>query len=493
MDDDGEKPDTQEQAAPTKRRRIRWLPISAFLVVGALVTATILALLMNIFQKKQEAAQPWFRVAEQNEQTHDPAVWGQNFPLQYKGWQDTAQWPDADKVKQAPTEADPRDWKAPSKLQADPRLVTMWQGYAFSVEYNEPRGHAYMLTDQRYVKRVTQFKQPGTCLNCHASMPEVYEKLGNGDKQKGFEALGTKAYADVTKLANHPVGCIDCHDPKSMALRVTRPAFADGIKKAKAAQGIKDYDVNRDATPQEMRAYVCAQCHVEYHFKGENKVLTYPWDKGLTVEAALAVYDEQGFTDFKHAMTGANIVKAQHPDFETWSNGIHAKAGVTCADCHMAYKRDGSTKYSDHQVRSPMVDDATINRTCLTCHHETEQEMKSRVEDIHSRYEHSKDVAFDALTALINDLDKAKKDGTVPPERIQLAQNYQRKAQFFMDYVVSENSRGFHAPAYTQRILVDVTDASRGGQLALLGQDVSKIRTKPAQPITPPAPPTPKP
>ncbi|GAB3700459.1 ammonia-forming cytochrome c nitrite reductase subunit c552 [Mariniluteicoccus flavus] len=269
-----EKPDEPGGAAPKgatpaadakdggrpKRRLwgIKLLPLAAFLVLGALATVTALALLVNIIQKKEEAKDPWFRVVEQTETTYDPAVWGQNFPLQYQGWKKTNAWPEADKVKQAPTAQDPREWKTPSKLQDDPRLVTMWQGYAFAVEYNEPRGHDWMLSDQQNVKRVTQFKQPGACLNCHASTVEIMRDLGNGDMNAGFDAMNKMPYADATKLAKHPVGCIDCHDPKTMALRVTRPAFINGIKTLKAGQGLKDYDVNKDATPQEMRAFVCA-------------------------------------------------------------------------------------------------------------------------------------------------------------------------------------------------------------------------------------------
>lgn len=456
---------------------------TVFLVVGALVTAAILALLMNIFQKKEEAQHRYQQVVNVDEKTYDPAVWGQNFPLQYQGWKDTSKMPEDKKVAQTPSADDPRDSKAQSKLQQDPRLVTMWNGYAFAVEYNEPRGHAHMLDDQRYVKRVTQFKQPGTCLNCHASMPEVYDKLGNGDQQAGFDAMNKMTYTDATKLAEHPVGCIDCHDPKTMALRVTRPAFMTGIKNYMASKGVENYDVNKDATQAQMRTYVCAQCHVEYYFKGEGKTLTFPWSKGLTVDDAEAYYDEIGFTDFKHGLTGANILKAQHPDFETFSQGIHAQNGVTCADCHMPYKRSGASKYSDHQVRSPMVDNATINSSCLTCHHATEDQMRERVGKIQDTYNQARNVAGDALDALIKDTEKAKAEG-VPQDRIDKANNYQRKAQFFYDYSVSENSHGFHAPQYSLRILNDVTNNARLGQLALAGQEVPDP-PKPNLPQTP--------
>src|SRR5215207_1439407 len=92
--------------------------------------------------------------------------------------------------------------------------------------------------------------------------------------------------------ASHPIACIDCHDSETMQLRVTRPGFMEGIQALKEGQGIKNYDVNKMATRQEMRTYVCAQCHVEYYFKGEQKRLVYPWSKGLKVEQILAYYDE---------------------------------------------------------------------------------------------------------------------------------------------------------------------------------------------------------
>ena len=156
-----------------------------------------------------------------------------------------------------PPAGDPRAFMAKSKLAADPRLVTMWQGYAFAVEYNEPRGHAYMLLDQQLVKRVQPpFKQPGSCLNCHASVPEVLNAIDPKDPAGAWATMNKMPYADAAKLAKHPVTCIDCHDPATMKLRITRPAFVEGIKAYKATQGIANFDPNKDATNNEMRARV---------------------------------------------------------------------------------------------------------------------------------------------------------------------------------------------------------------------------------------------
>jgi len=229
-----------------------------------------------------------------------------------------------------------------------------------------------------------------------------------------------------------------------------------------------------------MRAYVCAQCHVEYYFAGDAKTLTFPWDKGLTANNALDYYDEVGFSDFTQSLTGAKVLKAQHPDYETWAQGIHAQNGVTCADCHMPYMRQGAVKVSDHQIASPLSSEAQINRTCLTCHRATAAEMKSRVETIQGRWKASQSVSFDALSQLIRDINEAKQAGTTNPEWITAAQQWQRKAQYFQDYTVSENSRGFHAPQYALTLVNEVTDAARRGQLALRGVTLP-ITTDPTQ------------
>ena len=335
----------------------------------ALVTAAIAALLVNVFERKQEARSPFFQVVELNDETEDPAIWGKNFPLQYDAYKRTVdmvrtRYGGSEAMPKAPTQADPRDKVSQSKIEEDPRLKRMWLGYAFSVDFREERGHAYMLIDQRDTRRVTEFKQPGTCLNCHASTYVYMKKLGGGDLFAGFAKMNQMTYEEATRGVSHPVACIDCHEPSSMTLRVTRPAFLEGIKVLKASQGVQNYDPNRDASAQEMRSFVCGQCHVEYYFKGDEKRLTFPWHKGLKAENMFAYYEETGFKDFVHKETGAPVLKAQHPEFETYTQGIHARSGVACADCHMPYKREGGMKISDHHVRSPLLN---INRACQGC------------------------------------------------------------------------------------------------------------------------------
>jgi nitrite reductase (cytochrome c-552) len=472
----------ERSARPTKKRLALLLTVTA--LVAAVVAIGVTALLINIFTRKTEAKNPFYRVVELNENIDDPAIWGKNFPLQYDDYRRTVdqvrtRYGGSEAVPHVPTNADPRSVVAQSRLEEDPRLKMMWAGYAFATDFREERGHAYMLSDQAFTERQRVTKQPGTCLNCHASMPIVYRTLGQGDMFKGFEAVNKMPYFEAAKLVKHPVACIDCHDPATMALRVTRPAFIEGMRALKKDPA---YDPNTQATRQEMRTYVCGQCHVEYYFKGAEKRLTYPWHNGLKGDQILEYYDTQtDHSDFTHKESGAKVLKAQHPEFETYNQGIHARSGVACADCHMPYKREGGLKISDHHVRSPLLN---INRACQGCHRWDEAELRERVETIQERNFQMRNVAMDALMALITDI-KATAAAGGSASQLDEARKYQRKAQFLLDFVEAENSTGFHAPQESARLLVQSVDYSRKGEIAL--RAVTPGVSVP-QPVTPQMP-----
>lgn len=444
------------------------------LLFGITVVAAVLAamgglaLLINVFERKQEAKNPFYRVVDLTDETVDPEVWGQNFPMQYDGYirtvdQVRTRYGGSEALPRTPDNADPRSIVAQSKLEEDPRLKIMWAGYAFARDFREERGHAYMLEDQTYTERQKAAAQPGTCMHCHASVYVPYKKLGEGDLIKGFERMNAMPYAEARKQVTHPVTCIDCHAPDTLQLRITRPGFMEGIQALKASQGITNYNVNTMATRQEMRTYVCAQCHVEYYFKGPEKRLVYPWAKGLKVDQIMAYYDEVQHKDWTHADTGASVLKAQHPEFELWTQGIHARSGVSCADCHMPYVRQGGLKISDHHIRSPVLN---INHACQTCHRWPEAELKSRIETIQERTFHMRHLAMNALVDLIGELKAARLAGRTD-EQLAQAREFQRKAQFYLDFVEAENSMGFHAPQEAVRILGEAIDLARKGHLAL--------------------------
>ena len=465
---------SQDSATPS----INWRRF--YLLVGIATVATVVAsaLLMNIFERKQEARNPFFRVVDLTDDTEDPVVWGKNFPLQYDAYKRTAdqertRYGGSEAMPRTPTRADPRSIVSQSRLEEDPRLKTMWAGYAFSRDFREERGHAFMLTDQTYTERQQAAKQPGACIHCHGSVYVPYRKAGNGDLIKGFEHYNPRPYTEVKGDFKHPIACIDCHDAQTMALRITRPGFIEGMRALKASQGVKDYNVNQDATRQEMRSFVCGQCHVEYYFKGEEKRLTYPWHKGLKVDDILAYYDEAQFKDWTHAESGALALKAQHPEFELWNQGIHARSGVACADCHMPYTRVGATKISDHHVRSPLLN---INHACQTCHKWPEAELKGRVEAIQERTFRLRNLAMDALVEFIGEIKAAKTAGKAD-DQLASARDFQRKAQFYLDFIEAENSMGFHAPQEAARILGESIDFTRRGQRELRKQPENNHET----------------
>ncbi len=454
------------------------------LVLVALATAGVTALLVNIFERKSEARAPYVLLQPVGEDDTDPAKWGVNWPKQYDGYKRTALTTRTRFGGHGGSEAMPAE-----KIERDPWLKRMFLGYAFSIDYRDRRGHAYMLADQEATERLSK-PQSGSCLHCHASIMPLYRSLGDGDAMRGFEASRTLSYQDASaKLHDlghaHPVSCVDCHTPNTMELRVTRPGFVLGIQALaasdapvphlpsieewRAGKRERPYDPNTDARRGEMRSFVCGQCHVEYYC-GPKSTLTFPWGKGLRVEDVEAFWtdfkfpDGGAFFDYKHAETGAPILKAQHPEFELWSQGIHARSGVSCADCHMPYMRDGATKVSDHWVRSPLLQ---VNRSCQTCHSASETELAARVDSIQEK---NQELLQRAAAALMDQLDAiaAAKQAGASEAQLAPALALQTMAQWRIDFIAAENSMGFHAPQEAARILGLAADYARQGQIAAM-------------------------
>jgi len=495
------------RAGAFKSRSALWVGIIAS--GAALASILVTALYDNISTRKAEAREISFKVVDLDEKSLDPTLWAKNFPRQFDGFQRTVELTFTKYGGAGP------DQKPISKLEEDPNLVTIFSGYAFSIDYNRRRGHAYMLTDQRITGRVTKAKQTGSCLHCHASNAVAFREVGvkrgapgtldesltsaHGQAQllEGLEGVSKMPFEEAAKLVDHPVGCLDCHDPKNMALRVTKPAFIRGIAALASGDGAvphlpsieswrkgdrsRPYDPNRDASRQEMRSMACGQCHVEYYC-GPKATLFFPWNKGLKVEQIEAYYDEYKFPDghrffdWKHPKTGAEVLKAQHPEFETWSQSLHARSGVSCADCHMPYVREGAIKVSDHHVRSPLLN---ISRSCQTCHRFPEEQLKATVLTIQDRHHTLMLRAEDALVQLITAVEKARKSGA---DEAALAKvfEFQRKAQWRVDFINAENSMGFHAPQEAARVLAESIDYSLQGYVSLSALQQSASRPQPS-------------
>ncbi|MFA6108495.1 MAG: ammonia-forming cytochrome c nitrite reductase subunit c552 [Candidatus Latescibacterota bacterium] len=448
------------------------------------VTVLVTALLINIFERKTEARNPYVRLVEVTEDDTDPVKWGINWPQEYDSYQRTAITTRTRFGGHGGSEAMPEE-----KIERDPWLKRMFLGYAFAIDYRDRRGHAYMLADQEATQRLTK-PQSGSCLHCHASVMPLYRQLGDGDAALGFERSYKYSYQELSRMLHdsghaHPVSCVDCHVPGTMQLRVTRPGFVNGIQLLAASEAAvphlpsierwrqgsrsRPYDPNAEASRTEMRSFVCGQCHVEYYCGGKMP-LTFPWGKGLRAEEVEAFWDGlrfpdgAPFADYQHAESGAPLLKAQHPEFELWSQGIHARSGVTCADCHMPYMREGATKVSDHWVRSPLLN---VNRACQTCHHFPEAEIRARVDAIQARNQELLQRGARALMDQLDAVAAAKAQGATP-EQLGAALRLQRQAQWRLDFIAAENSMGFHAPQEAARVLGEAVDYARQGQIAAL-------------------------
>lgn len=543
--------DGGEASRRLPRRRV-WL-FSILLVVVAVMTFGVTAVLVTIFEHREEARTPFVRLVEVDEVSTDPVPWGTNWPRQLDSYRRTV---DVTRTRYGGSSAMPE-----SKLEESPWLRRLYAGYAFSLDYRERRGHAYMLYDQEVTERVTKRSQPGACLHCHASVIPTYRRLGleeageNADAEalasgfdwpavmRSFERASTMTYsearrellrtpdgtpgehvplfpggtgtaesapldspepgpvpgprAELDREAGeaHPVSCLDCHDPETMAVRVTRPGFVRGIaalaesdepvphlpsiERWREGDRGRAYDPNRDASRQEMRSFVCGQCHVEYYC-GPKEVLFFPWGKGLRVERMESYYDEhrfpggEPFYDWVHGETGAKVYKAQHPEFELWSQGIHARSGVSCADCHMPYEREGAMKISSHWVRSPLLN---VNNACQTCHRVSESELVDRVHTIQDRTDALMERAAEAMTEMLDAIREAQASGATP-EQLARVFELQKRAMWRLDFVSSENSMGFHADQEAARILGESIDYSRRAQAMAL-----RLRAPPASAV----------
>ena len=283
----------------------------------------------------------------------------QNHPDQYHSWRQTSE---SEAIEDA--------------LKEDPNMVILWAGYGFAKDYNKARGHFYALDDVRQTLRTggptdeNSGPMPMACWSCKS--PDVARVIEERGEDGYFEGKWARLGSEIT----NPIGCADCHDTQSEgfkngepALKVTRPY----VERAFEAIGKKFEDQGR----LDQQASVCAQCHVEYYFTGPTKGVKFPWDKGTRVEQMEEYYDDIGFKDWTHKVSKAPMLKAQHPGYETWREGIHGKNKVACVDCHMpkVTKEDG-TVYTDHKVGNPFD---RFEDTCANCHTQSKETMRNIV------------------------------------------------------------------------------------------------------------------
>ena len=418
-------------------KRKSWKNWALFL--ATMIIVFLLGLLASsITQRKAESEYVYKPKVKLEEYEPRNMMWGENFPREYQSYLRTADTGFSSKYNGSANI---------DMLAVDPRMVVLWAGYAFSKDYSQSRGHYFAITDIRNTLRTGAPKgpddgpQPNTCWSCKSpDVPRLMEKQGTAGFYKG------KWASKGPEVVNY-IGCADCHDPKTMDLRITRPALVEAFKSM-------GKDISK-ATHQEMRSLVCAQCHVEYYFDKhrpdapEVAYLTFPWKYGTSADSALKYYNEAGFTDFTHQLSKAPILKAQHPDYELYLTGIHAERGVACADCHMPYIKEGGQKFTSHRITSPL---ANISNTCQVCHRESEEVLR---ENVYERQDKIKEIRDLAEIELVKAHVEAKAAWEAGANEKDMAESLKhiRNAQWYWDYSAAGHGSSFHSPVEVSRLI----------------------------------------
>lgn len=389
-------------------------------VLAALLLIVLMVVLIRVFLLPPAAVVKLAAIAE-NE--YDPAVWGKSYPLQYQSY-----------LKNKEMSASPTGFGGSVNFQKsakEPEILMNFKGMAFSKDYTEDRGHPYAMEDLIESKRVGP-ATPGSCMTCKtANLKDIYMEMG--------WSYAKTPLTELLPRIKHAVNCVNCHDPQTMALRVINPAFIEAMER----RGIDLAGAPREA----MRSYVCAQCHSEYYFQPETSRVIFPWDKGLAPQDMYAYYRDIPFgfdMDWQHPDSQAKMLKAQHPDYELFSGGVHAASGVSCADCHMPYMREGGRKYSSHWVTSPMKN---VSASCRTCHIQDEKWLLERVKKIQNHVWELQHTAGQTIARAHDVIGKAGSAPKVNQKELEKARELIRQSQWYWDFIAAENSMGFHNPS----------------------------------------------
>lgn len=412
----------------TKKPAIGWLLFSVttlFVFILGLFASTIIqrrteATVMNIPMYKLDQFEP------RNE------MWGMAFPREYARYQQMADTTFRSKYGGSAF----RD-----ALEDNPRLVILFAGYAFAKDYNMPRGHIFSVTDvQKTLRTGTPDKnnpdmQKSSCWTCKsADMPRIYNEIG-------AEEFFATPWSEMLHQVVNPIGCANCHDPETQHLRISQVPLREAFERRN-----KNID---QMTLNEKRSLVCAQCHVEYYFKGEGNYVTFPWDKGLSVENIEDYFDKYQFHDWIHPLSKTPLIKAQHPDYEIFITGVHYQRGISCADCHKPYITEGSQKITDHRVQSPLNN---IENSCMVCHRDNKEELLQNVYDrqdkVHEQKALLEELIVKAHIETAFAIDLGAEDSQLKP-----IHKYIRSAQWRWDFVAASHGAAFHSPLESMRII----------------------------------------
>lgn len=421
-------------------------------IVTAVVVFLLGLLASSILNRKNEAKYKYVPQVEISENEPRNEEWGKNFPAEYQSFLQTADTT----FGSLQGGSQMRDM-----LEEDTRLVVLFAGYGFAKDYNQGRGHQYAIEDLQNTLRTGAPKgkgdgpMPATCWTCKSpDVPRLMNEKGVAEFYKG-------KWADKGEEVVNPIGCADCHDSKTMKLKISRPALVEAFD----AMG---KDINQ-ATHQEMRSLVCAQCHVEYYFDkklpGKEGIpyLKFPWKNGMSFEAMEKYYDDMDFKDWTHKLSKAPMLKAQHPGYETYLTGVHADRGVSCADCHMPYKSEGGQKFTDHHIQSPLNN---VANACQVCHREDADKLKNNVFERQRKSTEARLKLEDALVRMHVEAKKCWDLGATEEQMKDILIDI-RHAQWRWDYAAAAHGASFHSPVETGRVIASGLDKATEGRVKI--------------------------
>jgi nitrite reductase (cytochrome c-552) len=383
---------------------------------------------------------------------YDPAVWGKAYPLEYDSWLKSKDPNPAglSKYRKGWTGGDKFD-----KLSEYPFMALLFNGWGFGVEYNEIRGHYYMLIDQLEIDP-SRLKAGGVCLSCKTPFaPKMMKEMGANYFKDPYMEVHAKIPAQFQRMG---VMCIDCHDNKTMDLKISRWTLDKALK-----------DIGFDqaaATRQEKRSLVCAQCHVTYVISKDQEMKStsvfFPWQGSkfgdISIENIIKILkSDPAYLEWKQNVTGFKVGFSRHPEFEVYSrNSVHWNANVACADCHMQYMRVGANKISNHNVGSPLWQGMVA---CQQCHAESADWLKAQVIAIQDRTTsllNRAGYATAVAAKLFETANKAQADGkNLDKGLYDKAKDLYLEAFYRINYIGAENSAGFHNPMESARICGD--------------------------------------
>ena len=305
-----------------------------------------------------------------------------------------------------------------------PELVTMYAGYGFAKGYDEAASHAYTLQSVSETPRVNE----NTLANCITCKTPQFTAMVNSEGDSAYQ----KPFAEVILQMTEPISCYNCHENDPSKVVVTQKHFVNAL--------------GSDAGEVSVNSEACGQCHNEYYFDPETKATTNPYEglEAMTAENILAYYDAMDFKDWEHTETGAPMLKAQHPEFETIYGGTQssmAKQGYSCADCHMApATAEDGTEYKSHDLINP-TESAELMEKCSSCHADLPSQIVAWQEETTAR-EHELAGKLDTYIKAL-----AEQRDSLDADTLAKAQQIHRHAQFYWDFVMVENSEGAHNPS----------------------------------------------